>query len=83
MGSTRSKLLAVAAVVAAAGVLIGFYVSKLTRDAGSPSYSVPVLTGGAHPVVDLEIETVAAVGPQLSPAHPDFVSYLIRDAHGK
>jgi hypothetical protein len=83
MGSTRSKLLAVAAVVAAAGVLIGFYVSKLTRDAGSPSYSVPVLTGGAHPVVDLQIETVAAVGPQLSPAHPDFVSYLIRDAHGK
>lgn len=77
------KLLGVAVFLALTGVLIGLYVSKLTRDAGSPSYSVPVQTGGAHPVVDLKIETVAAVGPELSPGHPDFVSYLIRDTAGK
>jgi hypothetical protein len=77
------KLLGVAVFLAVTGVLIGLYVSKLTRDAGSPSYSVPVQTGGAHPVVDLTIQTVAAVGPQLSPGHPDFVSYLIRDTAGK
>ena len=83
MRPTMSKLLGVAVFLAAAGVLIGFYVSKLTTDAGSPSYTVPVQTAGAHPVVDLTIETVAAVGPQLSPGHPDFVSYLIRDTTGK
>jgi hypothetical protein len=80
---TTVKLLGVALFVAAVGVLIGFYVSTLTREAGSPSYTVPVKTGGAHPVVDLTIETVAAVGPSLSPAHPDFVSYLVRDTAGK
>jgi hypothetical protein len=83
MRPTTSKLLGVALFVAVAGLLIGFYVSKLTTDAGSPAYSVPVQTGGAHPVVDLTIQTVAAIGPTLSPDHPDFVSYLIRDAHGK
>ena len=83
MRPTTSKLLGVALVLAAAGVLVGFYVSKLTTEAGSPSYSVPVQTTGAHPVVDLTIQTVAAVGPELSPGHPDFVSYLIREADGK
>ena len=83
MRPTTIKLLGVALFVAITGVLIGFYVTKLTRDAGSPAYTVPVLTGGAHPVVDLTIETVAAVGPSLSPGHPDFVSYLVRDTHDK
>ena len=77
------KLLGVAVVVLAAGVLIGLYVSKLTTEAGSPSYTVPVSTAGGHPVVDLTIETVAAVGPQLSPSHPDYVSYLIRNTKGQ
>ena len=81
--TTTSKLLGVALFLAVAGVLIGFYVSKLTTEAGSPVYTVPVQTAGAHPVVDLTIQTVAAVGPQLSPGHPDFVSYLIRDTSGK
>jgi hypothetical protein len=77
------KVLGVAAGLAGAGVLIGLYVSKLTTDQGSPSYTVPVAAQGSHPVVDLRIQTVAAVGPSLSPAHPDWVSYLVRDAHGK
>ena len=72
------KLLLVAVAVVAAGVMIGFYVSNLTTLAGSPSYSVPVAKAGAHPVVNLQIETVAAVGPKLS-QNPDWVSYLVKD----
>ena len=77
------KLVGVAVVVAAVGVLIGLYVSKLTTEAGSPSYTVPVKTVNGKPVVDLTIQTVAAVGPELSPSHPDFVSYLVRNTQGK
>jgi hypothetical protein len=76
------KLLLVAAAVLAAGVLIGFYVSHLTTLAGSPAYSVPVSGMPSHPVVNLEIQTVAAVGPKLS-QNPDWVSYLIRNASGQ
>jgi hypothetical protein len=82
MRATGWKLLGVAAALAAAGVLIGLYVGKLTTDAGSKPYTAPVTQQGGHPVVDLKIETVAAVGPQLSPGHPDFVSYLVRDTSG-
>ena len=58
------KLLLVAAAVAAAGLVIGFYVANLTTLAGSASYSPPVANAGSgRPVVNLEIETVAAVGP--------------------
>jgi hypothetical protein len=80
--ATGLKLLGVLVGLAVAGVLIGLYVDKLSRDAGSPSYTVPVTTQGGHKVVDLTIETVAAVGPQLSPEHPDYVSYLIRNTKG-
>jgi heme/copper-type cytochrome/quinol oxidase subunit 2 len=73
------KLLLVTVAVVGAGVVIGFYVSNLTTLAGSPVYSVPVQNVNGHPVVNLEIETVAAVGPQLSP-NPDWVSYLVKDA---
>ena len=73
------KLLLVAVVVVAAGVIIGFYVSNLTTLAGSPTYSVPVEKTGAHPVVNLELQTVAAVGTQLS-RNPDWVSYLVKDS---
>jgi hypothetical protein len=77
------KLLLVAVAVVAAGVTIGLYVSNLTTLAGSPSYSVPVSgTVNGHPVVNLKIQTVAAVGPKLSP-NPDWVSYLIQDSSGQ
>ena len=77
------KLVLVAAAVAAAGVIIGFYVSHLTKLAGSPAYSVPVQNASSgHPVVNLQIMTVAAIGPKLSP-NPDWVSYLVRDASGQ
>jgi hypothetical protein len=74
-------LLAVAGVVAL-GLLIGLYVSKLTGLAGSPTYTVPVQMENGHPVVNLHIMTVAAIGPKLSP-NPDWVSYLIQDSSGQ
>ncbi len=74
------KLVLVAAVLVAAGLMIGFYVSNLTTLAGSPAYSLPVQMQNGHPVVNLQIETVAAVGPQLS-RNPDWVSYLVRDTN--
>jgi hypothetical protein len=76
-----SKLLLVAVAVAVAGVAIGFYVAHLTTLAGSPAYTVPVTNVNGHPVVDLEIQTVAAIGPKLSP-NPDWVSYLIKTNDG-
>ena len=75
------KLLLVGSAVVAAGVLIGFYVSHLTTLEGSPAYSVPVSGTASHPVVNLEFQTVAAVGPQLS-ENPDWVSYVIKTASG-
>ena len=75
------KLALVTLAVAAAGVLIGFYVSNLTTLQGSASYTVPVQNVGGKPVVNLKIETVAAVGPKLSP-NPDWVSYLIQNSRG-
>jgi hypothetical protein len=67
------KLLAVGAGVAAAGVLIGFYVAGYLTQ--GPKAFTPPTTQGATPVVNLTIQTVAAVGPTLSP-HPEWVSYL-------
>jgi hypothetical protein len=76
------KLLFVAVAVLVAGVAIGFYVSHLTTLAGSPAYSVPVQRVNGQKVVNLQIQTVAAVGPQLS-QNPDWVSYLIRNTSGQ
>ncbi|HEX4518373.1 MAG TPA: hypothetical protein VH063_02215 [Gaiellaceae bacterium] len=75
------KLLLLAAAVVVAGVVIGFYVSHLTTLAGSPAYSVPVQNVNGHPVVNLEFQTVAAVGSKLSP-NPDWVSYVIKTNDG-
>jgi len=77
-----AKLGLVAAGLAVAGVLIGFYVSHLTILAGSASYTVPVQEVDGKPVVDMKLMTVAAIGPKLSP-NPDWVSYLIMDRQGQ
>jgi hypothetical protein len=82
MRGTGVRLLLAGAIVVVGGVLIGLYVSKLTTLAGSPAYTVPVQTVGGHPVVNLDIMTVAAVGPDLS-SNPDWVSYLIKDSSGQ
>lgn len=74
-------MLVAGAVVVLGGVVIGLYVSKLTNLAASPAYSVPVEQSANGPVVNLTIQTVAAVGPELS-SNPDYVSYLIQDRKG-
>jgi hypothetical protein len=74
------KLAGVALGFVLAGVLIGFYVSGYL--VGNTKTFVPAAAqAGATRSVQLTIETVAAVGPKLSP-HPDWVSYLVRDSHG-
>ncbi len=78
---TGAKLLLTGLGVVVAGVLIGFYVSKLTTLQGSAAYAAPIRQVAGKPVVHLKIETVAAVGPKLAP-NPDFVSYLIQNSQG-
>jgi hypothetical protein len=74
------RLAAIAAGVLVAGALIGLYVGDYLVG-NTPSYAPPV-TAGAVPSVDLTIQTVAAVGPELAPNHPDWVSYLVQDESG-
>jgi len=71
-----AKAAGVVAAIAAAGVLIGFYISGYL--VGNTKVFRPTAQGRS---VHLTIETVAAVGPQLAP-HPDWVSYLVRDTSG-
>jgi hypothetical protein len=79
--STGAKLAVVGAAIAVTAVLVGFYTWNLTVQAGSPAYTVPVKMVNGHPVVDLTIQTVAAIGPKLS-ENPDWVSYLVLTTNG-
>jgi hypothetical protein len=73
VGAT-GRALVVAGGVLVVGVLIGVYIGFLTN--GPTPYDVPA---AAHaPSVDLTLQTVAAVGPQLSP-NENWVSYLVRE----
>jgi hypothetical protein len=76
MSVLTKKLLGVGAAVAAVGVLIGLYVADWATSQPTPvaSVSAPPSSGGNQ----LTLETVAAIGPKYSPAHPDWVSYLVR-----
>src|SRR5947209_20133321 len=74
--SLTKKLSGIAVVVAAAGVLIGFYVTGYLMS--GPKAFHPTVVAGPTKSVDLAIETVAAIGPKLS-SKPDWVSYLVRD----
>jgi hypothetical protein len=78
---TAAKLTGVALGVALAGVAIGFYISGYLVGNTTPFRPVVQTTAGT-PTVNLTLETVAAVGPTLAP-HPDWVSYLVRDASGR
>jgi len=79
---TGARLLLTALGVLVVGLLIGFYVDHLTTLAGSPDYTLPVTKdANGKPVVNLEFQTVAAVGPKLS-QNPDWVSYLIKTPAG-
>ncbi len=76
MSLFAKKLLGVGVAVAALGVLIGFYVASWATSFPAPVAATiaPPAVGGAN----LTLETVAAVGKKFSPAHPDWVSYLVR-----
>ena len=71
----------VAAGVALAGVLIGFYISGYLVGNSVPFRPQASGADGKR-IVNLTIQTVAAVGPSLAP-HPDWVSYLVRDDGGR
>jgi hypothetical protein len=69
------KLVAVSAVVAALGAVIGLYVASWATSFPKTIAAVngPPNSGG----VNLTLETVASIGPKYS-SHPSWVSYLIR-----
>jgi hypothetical protein len=71
------KAVALVAGVLAVGVAIGFYVAFLTN--GPTPYRPPVSNVAAKErAVDLTLQTVAAIGPKLSP-NKNWVSYLVRE----
>jgi len=69
------KLLAVGGTVIVLGVLIALYVNSW---ATSFPTSVNATKTPRQAGASLTLETVAAIGPKYSPAHPDWVSYLVR-----
>ena len=76
MRSTAWKIAGVGLGIAVAAIAIGFYVGDWLLSA-PPTYDAQTGKTSAR----ITIQTVAAVGPQLS-ANPDWVSYLIRKPSG-
>ena len=77
MSVLAKKLLGIAAALTVLVVLIVLYVASWAT-----SFPQPVAATGSAPSVNLTLETVAAIGPEYSPRHPDWVSYLVQ-SHGK
>ena len=80
MTATTRKLMGVAAGVAVAGILIGFYVSGYLVG-NTPAFRAQPVAAKTK-TVQLVIQTVAAIGPQMAPNHPTWVSYLVRRDNG-
>jgi hypothetical protein len=76
VSAVARKGLAVAAAVAAAAALIAVYVVYLTH--GPTPYRPAVAVAAGGPSVHLTLQTVAAIGPKLSP-NASWVSYLTRE----
>jgi hypothetical protein len=74
------KLVGVAVALLAIGTAIGFYVSGWLMS--SPPVFRPAVAAGSTKSVQLTVQTVAAVGPELS-SNPDWVSYLVRSQDGR
>jgi len=72
------KLTGVIAAVVVLGVLIGLYVSSWATVVPSTIPGTLGTATAAAPTTNLTLQTDAAVGPQESPAHPDWVSYLVK-----
>lgn len=80
-GGIAGRVLGVAAAVAVAGILIGFYVSGYLVGDTTP-FRPAAQTANGKTSVNLVLQTVAAVGPTKAP-HPDWVSYLVRRPNGQ
>jgi hypothetical protein len=80
-GRLGLKIAGVAAAVAVGGILIGFYIGGWVQPGITPYKEVAKTTATATSV-SLTLQTVAAVGPTLSP-NADWVSYLVRDDSGR
>ncbi len=78
MSPRAQKAVATLAGVAALAILIGVYVTFLTG--GPTPYRVPTAGAPGTTQASLTLQTVAAVGPKLSP-NENWVSYLVRE-HG-
>jgi hypothetical protein len=78
--TTARKLIGVGLGIAVAGVLIGLYIANYLVG-NTPAFKATPVSSAQHEV-SLTIQTVAAVGPQLAPNHPDWVSYLVRRKDG-
>jgi hypothetical protein len=74
---TSTKLVVVIAAVAAIGVLIALYVGLWATDVPKTIAATPS-SSALGPTTKLTLQTDAAVGPQESPSHPDWVGYLVR-----
>jgi hypothetical protein len=70
------KLLGVIGAVVLVGVLIGLYVGSWATSV--PRTIVATASASVTATTNLTLQTDAAVGPQESPAHPDWVSYLVK-----
>jgi hypothetical protein len=79
MSSSVQKLAGIAAVIAVAGVLIGFYIVDILM-AGPKALRAG--TAGPNNSINLTIQTVAAAGPTLT-ANPSWVSYFVRDSSNR
>jgi hypothetical protein len=76
VSTLTKKVLGVGSAVVVLGVLIGLYVATwaTSQPPTIVASTAPPSSGGTQ----LTLETVAAIGPKYSPAHPDWVSYLVR-----
>jgi hypothetical protein len=71
------KLIGVIGAVIVVGILIGLYVSDWATSMPQTIAATPA-PGAVLPTANLTLQTDAAVGPQESPVHPDYVSYLVK-----
>jgi hypothetical protein len=76
------KMLGVGTAVAVLGVLIGLYVAEWASSFPKSVAAVTTTTSAGASSTQLTLETVGTSGPQVSPTHPNWVSYLVQ-SHGK
>jgi heme/copper-type cytochrome/quinol oxidase subunit 2 len=82
MSVTARKLVGVLFAVAVVGVLIALYISQWATAVPETVTATPTRSAVAvAPSTHIVLQTDAAVGPQESPAHPDWVGYLVQRGH--